>query len=213
MQRIRFSRQEMLFSLKSFAGAMLALYLACRAGLPRPFWAFMTAYIVAHPLAGQVRSKALHRFVGTVLGCAATVVLVPALSAAPELLTLALALWTGLCLYLSLLDRSARSYVFLLAGYSAALIGFPLVEAPAAMFDTAMARVQEIGLGILCASLVHGLVLPASLAPSLLALMDRALGDARRWMNDLLGDGHADGMRMAADRQRLALDITQLRLL
>lgn len=213
MQRIRFSRQEMLFSLKSFAGAMLALYLACRAGLPRPFWAFMTAYIVAHPLAGQVRSKALHRFVGTVLGCAATVVLVPALSAAPELLTLALALWTGLCLYLSLLDRSARSYVFLLAGYSATLIGFPLVEAPAAMFDTAVARVQEIGLGILCASLVHGLVLPASLAPSLLALMDRALGDARRWMNDLLGDGHADGMRMAADRQRLALDITQLRLL
>ena len=162
MQRIRFSRPEMLFSLKSFAGAMLALYLACRAGLPRPFWAFMTAYIVAHPLAGNVRSKALYRFVGTLLGCAATVVLIPALSAARELLTLALALWTGLCLYLSLLDRSARSYVFLLAGYSAALIGFPLVEAPAAMFDTAVARVQEIGLGILCASLVHSLVLPAS---------------------------------------------------
>ncbi|WP_281078814.1 FUSC family protein [Variovorax paradoxus] len=215
MQSIRFSRLEMLFSLKSFAGAMLALYLASRAGLPRPFWAFMTAYIVAHPLAGNVRSKALYRFVGTLLGCAATVVLIPALSAAPELLTLALALWTGLCLYLSLLDRSARSYVFLLAGYSAALIGFPLVEAPAAMFDTAVARVQEIGLGILCASLVHSLVLPASLAPSLLALIDRALGDARRWMSDLLGDGlaHADGARMAADRQRLALDITQLRLL
>jgi uncharacterized membrane protein YccC len=215
MQRIRFSRPEMLFSLKSFAGAMLALYLASRAGLPRPFWAFMTAYIVAHPLAGNVRSKALYRFVGTLLGCAATVVLIPALSAAPELLTLALALWTGLCLYLSLLDRSARSYVFLLAGYSAALIGFPLVEAPAAMFDTAVARVQEIGLGILCASLVHSLVLPASLAPPLLGLMDRALGDARRWMSDLLGDGlaHADGVRVAADRQRLALDITQLRLL
>jgi uncharacterized membrane protein YccC len=215
MQRIRFSRPEMLFSLKSFAGAMLALYLASRAGLPRPFWAFMTAYIVAHPLAGNVRSKALYRFVGTLLGCAATVVLIPALSDAPELLTLALALWTGLCLYLSLLDRSARSYVFLLAGYSAALIGFPLVEAPAAMFDTAVARVQEIGLGILCASLVHSLVLPASLAPPLLGLMDRALGDARRWMGDLLGDGlaHADGVRVAADRQRLALDITQLRLL
>ncbi len=108
MQSIRFSRLEMLFSLKSFAGAMLALYLASRAGLPRPFWAFMTAYIVAHPLAGNVRSKALYRFMGTLLGCAATVVLIPSLSAAPELLTLALALWTGLCLYLSLLDRSAR---------------------------------------------------------------------------------------------------------
>jgi uncharacterized membrane protein YccC len=74
-------------------------------------------------------------------GCAATVVLVPSLSASPELLSLAL--WTGLCLYLSLLDRSARSYVFLLGGYSAALIGFPLVDAPTAMFDTAAARVQE----------------------------------------------------------------------
>ncbi|MDM0005190.1 FUSC family protein [Variovorax sp. J22G73] len=217
MKRIRFSRQELLFSLKSFAGAMLALYLANRAGLPRPFWAFMTAYIVAHPLAGNVRSKALYRFVGTLLGCAATVVLIPSLSASPELLSLALALWTGLCLYLSLLDRSARSYVFMLAGYSAALIGFPLVDAPAAMFDTAVARVQEIGLGILCASVVHSIALPASLAPPLLGLVDRALGDARRWMDDLLGnvgnagDGH--GPRVAADRQRLAQDITQLRLL
>lgn len=217
----RFSRQELLFSLKSFTAAMLALYLASRAGLPRPFWAFMTAYIVAHPLAGNVRSKALYRFAGTLLGCAATVVLVPSLSASPELLSLALALWTGICLYFSLLDRSARSYVFMLAGYSAAIIGFPLVEAPAAMFDTAVARVEEIGLGILCATLVHSIVLPASLGPSVLGVMDRALGDARRWLGDLLGDGfdgpdgpgEAGSARIAADRQRLALDITQLRLL
>ncbi|WP_198086926.1 FUSC family protein [Variovorax sp. E3] len=211
----RFSRHELLFSLKSFAAAMLALYLASRAGLPRPFWALMTAYIVAHPLAGNVRSKALYRFLGTLLGCAATVVLVPSLSASPELLALALALWTGVCLYFSLLDRSARSYVFMLAGYSAAIIGFPLVDAPAAMFDTAVARVQEIGLGILCASVVHGIVLPTGLGPSVLGVMDRALGDARQWLADLLGGGSGDAgnKRMAADRQRLAMDITQLRLL
>jgi len=213
--RPRFSRQELLFSLKSFAAAMLALYLSSRFALPRPFWAMMTAYIVAHPLASNVRSKALYRFLGTLLGCAATVVLVPSLSGSPELLSLALALWVGLCLYLSLLDRSARSYVFMLAGYSAALIGFPLVEAPAAMFDTAVARVTEIGLGILCASWVHSLVLPNGLGPSLLGVMDRALGDARQWLTDLLRETHAGGPdpRIPADRQRLALDITQLRLL
>jgi uncharacterized membrane protein YccC len=215
----RFSRQELLFSCKSFVAAMLALYLAGRFGLPRPFWALMTAYIVAHPLAGNVRSKALYRFVGTLLGCAATVVLIPSLSASPELLSLALATWTGLCLYLSLLDRSARSYVFLLAGYSAAIIGFPLVDAPASMFDTAVARTEEIGLGILCASLVHSIVLPAGLGPTLLGVMDRALGDARRWWSDLLDDNPNDNLgepgreRIDADRQRLALDITQLRLL
>lgn len=211
----RFSRQELLFSLKSFVAAMFALYLSSRFGLPRPFWAMMTAYIVAHPLASHVRSKALYRFAGTLLGCAATVVIVPSLSGSPELLSLALALWVGLCLYVSLLDRSARSYVFMLAGYSAALIGFPLVEAPAAMFDTAVARVTEIGLGILCASVVHSIALPAGLAPSLLSVMDRALGDARQWLTDLLRETpiEAKDARMAADRQRLALDITQLRLL
>lgn len=214
----RFTHSELQFSAKCFAAAALALYVASSAGLPRPFWALMTTYIVAHPLASNVRSKALFRLIGTLLGCAATIILIPPLSGAPELLSLALALWTGVCLYMSLLDRSARSYVFMLAGYSAALIGFPLVEAPGSMFNTAIARVEEIGLGILCASLVHGIVLPVGLAPSLLGVMDRALGDARRWIDDLLAKakGGAKGPgeeRVAADRLRLALDITQLRLL
>ena len=193
---------------------MLALYLSSRFGLPRPFWAMMTAYIVAHPLAVHVRSKSLYRLAGTVLGCTATLVLVPSLSASPVLLSLALALWVGTCLYLSLLDRSARSYAFMLGGYSAALIGFPLVETPAAMFDTAIARTEEIALGILCASLVHSLILPAGLTPSLLGLVDCTLGHVRRWLDDLLGAGADEdaGQRLSQDRRQLAIDITQLRL-
>ena len=74
-----FSREEILFSAKSFAAAMLAMYVANRAGLPRPFWAMLTSYVVAAPIAGNVRSKALYRFCGTLLGCTATVLIVPAL--------------------------------------------------------------------------------------------------------------------------------------
>ena len=213
----RFSRAELLFSGKSFAAAMLAMYLASRAGLPRPFWALMTTYIVAHPLAGAVRSKAVYRFCGTLIGSTATVLLVPALSNAPELLTLVLALWVGLCLCISLLDRTPRSYVFMLAGYTAALIGFPSVQTPLALFDTAVARVEEIGLGIFCATLVHSLVLPAGLAPTVLGLLDRTLQDARKWLGDLLQpagrSSNADPKRLDDDRRRLAGDITQLRLL
>ncbi|SET92410.1 FUSC family protein [Variovorax sp. OV084] len=213
----RFSRAELLFSGKSFAAAMLAMYLASRAGLPRPFWALMTTYIVAHPLAGAVRSKAVYRFFGTLIGSTATVLLVPALSNAPELLTLVLALWVGLCLCISLLDRTPRSYVFMLAGYTAALIGFPSVQTPLALFDTAVARVEEIGLGIFCATLVHSLVLPAGLAPTVLGLLDRTLQDARKWLGDLLQpagrSSNADPKRLDDDRRRLAGDITQLRLL
>jgi uncharacterized membrane protein YccC len=134
----RSTRSEILFSLKSFAAAMLALYLASRADLPRPFWAVLTTYVVAQPLAGTVRSKGLYRLAGTLIGSTATVLVVPALSNAPELLVLTLALWVGLCLYLSLQDRSARAYVFMLAGYTAALIGFPSVETPLLVFETAV---------------------------------------------------------------------------
>jgi uncharacterized membrane protein YccC len=212
----RFTRAEILFSLKSFAAAMLTMYIANRAGLPRPFWSMLTSYIVAAPLAGNVRSKALFRFCGTLVGCTAVVFIVPALANAPELLTLALALWVGGCLYLSLLDRTARSYVFMLAGYTAALIGFPSVETPLALFDNAMARVEEIGLGILCATLVHSLVLPVGMGPTLLGILDRSLGDARQWFADALRPlrrTEAGGAALGTDRQRLAADITQLRLL
>ena len=209
----RFTSAELLFSAKSFAAAMLAMYVANRAGLPRPFWAMLTSYVVAAPMAGNVRSKALYRFCGTLLGCTATVLIVPALANAPELLTLALALWVGACLYLSLQDRTARSYVFMLAGYTAALIGFPSVETPLNLFDNAVARVEEIGLGILCATLVHSLVFPVGMGPTLLAVLDRGLGDARQWFADVLRRPDAAAAPLDIDRQRLAGDITQLRLL
>src|ERR1051325_7874919 len=54
-----------LFSLKSLAAALLAFYVALSIGLERPYWAFLTSYIVAQPLAGAVLSKAAFRLVGT----------------------------------------------------------------------------------------------------------------------------------------------------
>ncbi|TFV87537.1 FUSC family protein, partial [Oxalobacteraceae bacterium OM1] len=204
-------RDEWLFSIKSFAGAMLALYVALRIGLPRPFWSMLTAYVVANPLAGPVRSKALYRVGGTFLGSAATVLLVPSLATAPELLTLALALWVALCLYISLQDRTPRSYAFMLAGYTAALIGFPAVSDPGGIFDIALARVEEITLGIVSATLVHSLVFPRSLGPVLLARLDQAVADSRRWMRDALHGETIEGE--ARDRRKLAGDMTELRLM
>jgi uncharacterized membrane protein YccC len=200
---------EALFSVKSFAAAMLALYVSMRIDLPRPFWAMMTAYIVGAPFAGPTRSKGLYRAAGTVLGALATLVMVPLFANAPELLTLAIALWVGVCLYFSLLDRTPRAYFVMLAGYTAALIAFPAVDHPGAIFDLTLARVEEILLGITCATLVHSLVFPQSYGPVLLARLDRALRDAQHWIADALsGDP-----RSAQDRRKLAGDITDLRLM
>ncbi len=205
------SRAEVLFSVKSFAAAMLSVYLSMRIGLPRPFWAMMTAYIVSAPFAGPTRSKGLYRAGGTLLGAIVVTFLVPRLINAPELLSLALALWIGGCLYFSLLDRTPRSYMLMLAGYTAGLIAFPAVSEPQAIFDIALARVEEITLGMTCATLVHSLVLPQSFGPVLLARLDHAVRDAQHWIRDALNP--AGDKRAAAERRKLAGDITELRLM
>jgi uncharacterized membrane protein YccC len=205
------SKTEVLFSVKSFAAAMLALYIAMRIGLPRPFWALMTAYIVAAPFAGPTRSKAMYRFGGTFLGAFATVLIVPAFANSPELLSLVLALWVGGCLYVSLLDRTPRSYVLMLAGYTAGLIAFPAVDNPGTIFDIAVARVEEILLGITCATVVHSLVLPQSFGPVMLGRLDNALRDARNWIVDALAPN--GDVKSAGDRRKLAGDITELRMM
>jgi uncharacterized membrane protein YccC len=200
---------EISFSLKSFAAAMLALYIAFSMDLPRPFWAMLTAYIVAHPFSGAVRSKAIYRVMGTVLGSIVALLLVPNLVNSPELLLLTLALWISLCIYLSLLDRTPRSYIFLLAGYTCALIGFPSVSMPGAIFDVALARVEEITLGIVCATLIHSLILPVPVGPNLLARIDEARDKAKLWVLDVLkGAKDSD-----SDRRKMAGTISELRIL
>lgn len=203
---------DLIFSAKCFAAAMLAVYLASWAGQPRPFWALLTTYVVAAPLAGMVRSKAVYRLVGTFVGSAAAVLIVPNFDNSPELLSLVMALWVALCLYLSLHDRTPRSYAFMLSGYTAALIGFPVVSNPGTVFNNASARVEEIALGILSAAVVHSLILPSDLRQTILGLLDRCHGDIRQWAGDILNLRRSD-QTSGADRSRVAADMTQLRIL
>ena len=81
-----------MFAAKTYAAAMLAVYIAFSIGLDRPYWALATVYVVSQPLTGSLRSRALFRLLGTVIGATTTVVLVPNLANAPELLSAALAL-------------------------------------------------------------------------------------------------------------------------
>jgi uncharacterized membrane protein YccC len=200
---------DIVFSLKTFAAAMLALVIALGMDLPRPYWAMATVYVTSHPLAGATSSKAFYRLLGTVIGASATVAILPNLVDAPELLCLAIALWVGVCLYLSLLDSTPRGYVFMLAGYTVAFIGFPEVSEPANIFDTAVARVEEIALGIICASLLSTIVLPRSVAPAVAARVDNWLSDARRLSQSVLA-GHGNERASRDQRLRLAVDAVEI---
>lgn len=200
---------DLIFALKTFAASMLALVIALAIDLPRPYWAMATVYITSQPLAGATSSKAFFRVIGTLVGASMTVALVPNLINAPELLCLAIALWVGLCLYLALLDGTPRSYIFMLGGYTVALIGFPSVADPGSIFDVALARVEEISLGIICASLVSTVVFPRSVAPAVGGRVRSWLADARRLSRDVLLDRGTSETRRA-QRLRLATDIVEI---
>jgi uncharacterized membrane protein YccC len=204
----RFGLPAAIFALKCYAASMLALYLALRIDLERPYWAFLTSYIVAQPLAGAVISKAVFRLVGTFVGAVAAVAMVPTLVNAPALLVFAFACWLALCVFVSLLDRTPRSYLFVLAGYSACIIGLPSVDAPGEIFTVATLRVQEISIGILCGSLVHGLVLPGSITGLLLVRVEGIILDAERWSRDAIA--MQPGPALDEERRRLAQDVTEL---
>lgn len=208
MPELRTDADALLFSAKSFAAAMLAYYIALRAGVPKPSWAIVTVYIVSQNSAGASLSRGVYRFVGTIVGAVATVAIIPCFVNDPIVCSVVLAGWIGLCLYLSLLDRTARAYAFVLSGYTASLIGFPGVFDPAAIFDTASVRVQEISIGILCAVLVHRFVLPKRMTGQFTAKLSATLRDARRLAEDALRG--SSGQAIRRDRDRLAGDLLAL---
>lgn len=192
----------LVFALRTFAAAMLAFSIALWLDMPRPYWAMASVYITSNPLTGATRSKALYRMLGTLIGAAGTVALVPNLVDAPELLSIAIALWVGVFLYFSLIDGTPRSYLFMLSGYTVALLAFPILSSPQLTFDIVASRVQEIMLGIVCASVVSTLVMPRSVGSAIAASADAWLADARRLGIDVLTGGGGDQER---DNQRMRL--------
>lgn len=176
----------LIYAAKSFAAAMLAYYLALSIGLERPSWAIITVYIVSQTSVGASLSRSLYRLAGTVVGACATVLIVPTFANTPILCSAVLTGWIAFCLWLSLLERTPRAYAFVLAGYTASLIGFPAVSDPGGIFNVAIVRVQEIAIGIFCAALVHRYVLPARVSGQFNAKLSQTLQAARARVADTL---------------------------
>ncbi|NJC49781.1 UNVERIFIED_ORG: putative membrane protein YccC [Xanthomonas campestris] len=201
-------RQAWLFSAKTFAASIAALYVGLAGNLSRPYWAMATVYIVSQPLLGPTRAKGVYRVLGTLLAGAATLVMLPNLVETPLLLSAAMALWLSACLFLALLNRGPRGYAFLLAGYTTAFIGFPAVTAPEGIFNTVVARSEEIILGTVMAVLFAALVFPASVKPMLTARIGNWMQDAAQWCRQVLQRGPSQ-----APRNRLAADLVQFEAL
>jgi uncharacterized membrane protein YccC len=200
--------RPVIFSVNCYLATILTMFIAFSLDLKSPGWAMTTVYLTSQPISGAMRAKAVYRVIGTLVGGAMMIAIVPNLVNAPELTTAAIILWVTLCLFVSLHDRTPRSYMFVLAGYTAALIGFPSVLAPGTVFDVAVGRVEEITVGVICAALVHSLIFPKSALSTFQAKLQSVLADARNWIADGLTKTPAPEREM--ERRHIAGDITDL---
>ncbi|GLQ87896.1 FUSC family protein [Dyella flagellata] len=203
-----FDSQKLLFSLSSFIAAAITLGISFEASLPRPWWALLTVYVTAQPMAGAFRPKILYRLGGILTGATVSILVVPNLQHAPELLVIVMAAWTGFCIYLAVLDRTPRAFLFQMAAFSSAVISFPYLDDPADVFTTTISRVEEMTVAIVSVSLIHGLLQPWSVTPVIHARAQAFLADAARWTRDALGRRHTP--LEYEHRRKLAADVAEL---
>lgn len=187
-----FSQSAVLFSAKTCLAAFLAFYIALELNLDKPAWSLTTVYVASQLYSASTVSKSIFRFFGTLLGGLFTLLIYPATVQDPMLFSLAISLWVAVCLYLSLHDRTPKSYVFMLAGYSAAIMGFPDVTSPASITYTVISRIEEITVAIVCSSLVHRLIMPVSMRHLLEQSVSQWYQNARNLCRELVTAMPAD---------------------
>jgi len=173
-----------IFVFKTTLAALLAMLISMRLELDQPRTAMITVFVVMQPHTGLVLEKSLYRIAGTLAGTAASLLLVALFAQQPELFLVGLALWIGLCTAGAAFYRNFKSYGFVLAGYTAAMIGLPSALQPGAFFGIATTRLSEVVLGILCAGVLSDTIFPRRLS-------DAITGNVRSRYRDFIAFVHA----------------------
>ncbi|MFT6340420.1 MAG: putative membrane protein YccC [Alcanivorax sp.] len=160
-------RQSVLFAAKGVIAMALALYLSMLLQLDRPYWALISAvFLQVRPETGLVIEKGFCQIGGTLVGGAMGLLILAWLLPYPALAIGALTLWIGINAGASAWVRQANFiYGFAMAGITATLIVVLAIADPAntsslGIFHIANARVSEIILGAVCATLVSSLLWP-----------------------------------------------------
>ncbi|MEE3635125.1 FUSC family protein [Pseudomonas sp. FFUP_PS_473] len=179
---------------KVLCAAFLTLWLAMRLELPQPRTAMITVFIVMQPQSGHVFAKSFYRFLGTLAGSSMMVALIAIFPQNTELFLPSLAVWVGICSAGAMRYRTFRSYGFVLAGYTAAMVGLPALANPDGAFMAAVWRVLEISLGILVSTLVSAAILPQSASASMRNALYQRFGVFAGFV--------AEGLRGESQRER-----------
>jgi uncharacterized membrane protein YccC len=149
-----------LFVFKTLLAFYVTGWLAMRLSLPQPSTAMLTTIVVASRQSGLVLAKSFYRTIGTLVGALVAILIIAAFPQQRVLFLSVMSLWIGLCAGGATLYRNFMSYAFVLAGYTAAIIAIPVVAHPPQVFDSAVARISEVLLGLLVSGIVSDIVFP-----------------------------------------------------
>lgn len=152
-----------LFVFKTLLAFYITGWLAMRLSLPAPTSAMLTTIIVANRQTGMVLAKSFYRAIGTVGGALVAVLIVAAFPQERELFLVAMSLWLGICAGGATFFRNFKAYAFVLGGYTAAIVGLPVIDHPPAIFDSAVARLSEVLLGLLVSGVVSDVMFPSKM--------------------------------------------------
>lgn len=184
------SKLDWIFATKTFVAGILALYIAFSLNLAYPIWAIGTVFVIANPYSGMTSSKSIYRLLGTLLGAIVSIAVTPFLINTPMLFTLFLASWVGFCLYISMLDRTPRSYVSMLAGYTTVIICYNVVyyADTVSIFDMALGRFLEITVGVVCSAIVTTTIFPMHIGPAVQSRVAKTIQDIKALFDQILLD-------------------------
>ena len=182
------TRLDWIFAIKTYVAGILALYIAFSLDLAYPIWAIGTVFIIANPYSGMAPSKSLYRVLGTLIGAIVSIAVTPFLINTPWLFTFFLAAWVGVCLYISMLDRTSRSYVSMLAGYTVVIISYNIIYLAdtVSIFDMAIGRFLEITLGVVCSAVISTCFFPLHIGPAVETRVSQAIQDTKLLFDQIL---------------------------
>lgn len=170
------NKQAVQFALKGILAMAMSLYIAMFLNLDRPYWALVSAiFLQIRPESGLVIEKGICQITGTLIGGAVGIAILNWFAPYPEIALGVLTLWLGFNSYMGAMVRRANfTYAYAMAGLTACLIVLLVMVSPSTAssqtaFQIAQARVSEIIIGIVCATIVSKLVFPVKIKDGLQA--------------------------------------------
>lgn len=206
---MKFSVSTWIYALKIYLACMISFVISCRMGLDQNYWTILTCCVLMNPYSGMTRAKSVHRMIGTLAGGGGALFFASFLANAPVLMIIVLGITGGAGFAMALLDRTPRSYGYRIFSVTLMLVALPSVGKPLQIFDTTVARVFEIGIAVLCTTLVDAVICPQSMRPIVLKKIDAWLKDTGAWTQQAF-EGHIQGQETNHDRLKALADISAM---